>query len=188
MIRQVTAAFISAAAGDNLTFFFNYVTSDGAGFADYAWTELLDSSMAHVAWLFTARTQQTGDTSPGFGLPANDATLDPATTPIIAGGPAWGPLGANSGECFNTGCGYTGWIKSSYQIGAAGNYYVRYGVTNWSDSAFDSGLAFDGLALNDVPIPGGVPEPATWAMMIMGFGAIGASMRRRRQVARVAYS
>ena len=25
-----------------------------------------------------------------------------------------------------------------------------------------------------------VPEPATWAMMIMGFGAVGATMRRRR--------
>jgi hypothetical protein len=27
---------------------------------------------------------------------------------------------------------------------------------------------------------GGVPEPATWAMMILGFGGIGALMRRRR--------
>ena len=29
---------------------------------------------------------------------------------------------------------------------------------------------------------GGVPEPATWAMMIMGFGGVGALMRRRRTV------
>ncbi|MBS0478382.1 MAG: PEPxxWA-CTERM sorting domain-containing protein [Proteobacteria bacterium] len=29
----------------------------------------------------------------------------------------------------------------------------------------------------------GVPEPATWAMMIMGFGAIGFAIRRRRDVA-----
>ncbi|UUR07740.1 PEPxxWA-CTERM sorting domain-containing protein [Sphingomonas glaciei] len=27
-----------------------------------------------------------------------------------------------------------------------------------------------------------VPEPGTWAMMLLGFGAIGASMRRRRQM------
>lgn len=29
----------------------------------------------------------------------------------------------------------------------------------------------------------GVPEPATWAMMLMGFGAMGAAMRRRTRVA-----
>ena len=28
---------------------------------------------------------------------------------------------------------------------------------------------------------GGVPEPATWAMMMVGFGGIGAALRRRRQ-------
>ena len=30
-----------------------------------------------------------------------------------------------------------------------------------------------------------VPEPATWALMIVGFGAIGASLRSRRRVARL---
>ncbi|MBS0362762.1 MAG: PEP-CTERM sorting domain-containing protein [Proteobacteria bacterium] len=28
--------------------------------------------------------------------------------------------------------------------------------------------------------PGGVPEPAAWALMIMGFGFAGASLRRRK--------
>lgn len=32
----------------------------------------------------------------------------------------------------------------------------------------------------------GVPEPTTWAMMLIGFGAIGATMRRRRRVTAVA--
>ena len=30
---------------------------------------------------------------------------------------------------------------------------------------------------------GGVPEPASWALMIMGFGGLGAAMRRRRSLA-----
>ena len=30
---------------------------------------------------------------------------------------------------------------------------------------------------------GGVPEPATWAMMIAGFGLVGATLRRRKAVA-----
>lgn len=33
------------------------------------------------------------------------------------------------------------------------------------------------------PPPGGVPEPATWAMLILGFGLVGSTMRRRRGVA-----
>lgn len=33
-----------------------------------------------------------------------------------------------------------------------------------------------------------VPEPATWAMMVAGFGALGATMRRRRRDPRVTYA
>ena len=40
-----------------------------------------------------------------------------------------------------------------------------------------------GTALTDTNLPGTppVPEPATWAMMLMGFAGIGATMRRRRR-------
>jgi hypothetical protein len=40
-----------------------------------------------------------------------------------------------------------------------------------------------GVSITNFTFPGGgnaVPEPATWAMMIMGFGGIGAVVRRRR--------
>jgi hypothetical protein len=36
------------------------------------------------------------------------------------------------------------------------------------------------LRLGGVSVATAVPEPGTWAMMLIGFGAIGASMRRRR--------
>jgi len=33
-----------------------------------------------------------------------------------------------------------------------------------------------------------VPEPSTWAMMIIGFGALGMAMRRRRVRTTVSYA
>ena len=69
----------SADAGNDLEFFFNYVTSDGSGFADYAWARLLDESFNQVAMLFTARTKATGNIVPGDGMPATEATLSPGT-------------------------------------------------------------------------------------------------------------
>jgi hypothetical protein len=50
-----------------------------------------------------------------------------------------------------------------------------------------TGLADEGYTLQVEPdaLPttggaGGVPEPATWALLILGFGAVGAAARRRR--------
>jgi len=45
-----------------------------------------------------------------------------------------------------------------------------------------------GYVLFDIQntVPGAVPEPATWVMMISGFGLVGGTMRRRRHEASVA--
>ncbi len=71
-----TSVVLSATAGTSLSFFFNYVTSDGAGFSDYAWAELFNSSKSPVALLFTARTEMTGSIVPGTGLPNPLATSE----------------------------------------------------------------------------------------------------------------
>jgi hypothetical protein len=44
---------------------------------------------------------------------------------------------------------------------------------------------FDSFAATEVITPGGgaVPEPATWAMLLAGFGLVGVSARRRRALA-----
>ncbi|MBL8554714.1 MAG: PEPxxWA-CTERM sorting domain-containing protein [Phenylobacterium sp.] len=38
----------------------------------------------------------------------------------------------------------------------------------------------DACAAQPPPPPGGIPEPGTWALMIVGFGGAGAMLRRRR--------
>lgn len=183
---ELLTPIFSAASGDALKFYFQYVTSDGAGFADYGFAELLNGTGSHVAYLFTARTTTVGNTSPGFGLPANDSTLNPATTPINPNLTTWSALGSSSGSCYSGGCGSTGWIQSSYSIATAGNYQLRFGVTNWNDTQFESGLAFNGVTIGDTPVPTGVPEPTSWAMMIGGFALAGGALRSRRT--RVAFA
>lgn len=44
-------------------------------------------------------------------------------------------------------------------------------------------LQLEGIGLETLTPGGVVPEPATWAMMLAGFGAAGALLRRRRVVA-----
>jgi hypothetical protein len=96
---RLVSPLFAAASGDILSFYFNFVTSDGAGFADYGWATLMNSPTTIDAILFTARTQPTGDIVPGFDLPglAPGVVLTPGTSGIIGGGPAWSPLGGSSG-------------------------------------------------------------------------------------------
>ena len=58
---------------------------------------------------------------------------------------------------------------------------------------FTSPNTIDNFAIRDATVTflgvnAPVPEPATWAMMISGFGLVGAAMRRSSKVARVAYA
>ena len=171
----------SAAGGDPLQFSFNYVTSDGAQFADYAWARVLNAGdLSQVALLFTARTQPSGSIIPGFGLPSPDATVSPNNVPIIAGGPSWSPLGGSSGACFSSGCGYTDWVTSNYSFASAGSYVLEFGVVNYLDELYDSGMAFDGITVAGKPITPPVPEPETYALMLAGLALVVGVARRRR--------
>lgn len=38
------------------------------------------------------------------------------------------------------------------------------------------------------PISGAVPEPSTWALMLLGFGVVGAAMRSRKAASKVSYA
>ena len=167
----------SASGSDSLVFNFNYVTRDGAGFTDYSWAQLVPTVGAPIV-LFDARTTPSGDTVPGFGLPPIAVTLVPPSTPIIPGGVSWLPLDPNNSPCFAAGCGYTGWIQASYTP-VAGNYTIQFGVSNFNDEAWQSGLAISGTTIGGVPI-NSVPEPGTLGLLGAGLVGLAKKARSRR--------
>ena len=57
----------------------------------------------------------------------------------------------------------------------AGTYTLTVTGSRGTTGAFGGNVSF-----NQTP---GVPEPATWAMMLLGFGAVGFAMRRRQRPA-----
>jgi hypothetical protein len=87
------------------------------------------------------------------------ATLNLPTTPNGAGNPAC--FGANFCPYSPIGVSFAG-TAMSVDFGGVENQVA------FADITFGSST------------PGGVPEPASWALMISGFGLAGAALRRRR--------
>jgi len=170
-----------------LQFDFNFITSDGTSqFPDFAWAALETTTGTPVALIFSAQTTPTGNTVPGGTLPslAPGVTLIPSTSAIIPGGPVWDQLGISSGTCFGgpgAGCGYTGWSKEDYNITTAGTYQLAFGVSNASDTEFDTGLAYSGVEVNGTPVgpPVGTPEPSTLLMLGSGLLGLAGTLKRK---------
>ena len=66
----------------------------------------------------------------------------------------------------------TGWVLQTVNFGAPVASVLSFAATGTSDSL--------GGYIEDVRLRG-VPEPATWAMMLAGFALLGAAIRRKRQ-------
>jgi hypothetical protein len=81
-------------------------------------------------------------------------------------------------------------FRRSFDVGAA---VTALGVSQYgtSSGAINGSNGFDPDSIAVInyidttppppPMPGGVPEPATWAMMLLGFGGLGATLRHRRR-------
>ena len=193
---KIRSGSFSVAANDQLTLQFNYLSTDGRGYDDYAWARLVDAgSNDTAAWLFTARSTNSarGNIVPGDVLNRQvDNTLPDELDAVLndgnpinfdAAGTNWSPLGGSSGICWDNAntCGPTGWIKSVYSVAKAGSYFLEIGVINWGDEFYDTALAFDFEGLRQtnfsgvtvLPPPAAVPLPGGVVLMSIGLGLIG---------------
>ncbi len=145
------------------------------------------------------RAQPAGNTSAYFGVPGTNAGGDNATidfTGYLASHAAFSTLSFYWGsiDSYNTleliGSGLTGQTvfaggdiynpANGDQSAAATNRRVNFtfgaGETLTGLKLTSTGRAFE---IDNIAVGGAVPEPATWAMMVLGFGLVGASVRRR---------
>ena len=88
-------------------------------------------------------------------------------------------LGSNLLGTFSTASGQDFTARSLTAAVTGGNSYnlIFHGLSQSDNTAF-----LDDVSASVTP-SGAVPEPATWAMLIMGFGLVGASLRCRETAA-----
>lgn len=127
-----------------------------------------------------------------IGGPVNDTTVFRLTFDLTGFNPATAMLSGtfgsdNSAQIFLNGVGTSNF---SLGFGALTAFSLTSGFVsglNTFDIALLNGLgpgAFrvdDFIGSADLAAPGGVPEPATWAMMLMGFFGLGAALRTSRR-------
>ena len=72
-------------------------------------------------------------------------------------------------------------------LGVSEFRYLRLDGTSSGSINGNNGFDPDAVAainyIDTTPVVGGVPEPGAWALMILGFGAAGSMIRRRRALA-----
>lgn len=68
-------------------------------------------------------------------------------------------------------------VDNNKELGIFGNFANgAFGFYNYSQA----NVLYAGLTQQEAPPVPGVPEPATWAMLIAGFGLVGVAARKRR--------
>ena len=124
---------------------------------------------------------------------ATGGDADGLFSDVIVGGAFPNGVGGVDVCLNNNGSSCQGGGGTGLNMGASGNgtFTLDFGATTPTNITLsDFFVRYQSLQVgtgsgtgSQVP---GVPEPATWAMMLLGFGATGVAMRRRRKTATLA--
>jgi hypothetical protein len=95
----------------------------------------------------------------------------------------------DGGASFSTLSDVMSLSKGSGKLTFFADNILEGGLGEWSSGSIAALRVYDGVLgateiakLNEIPfVNNAVPEPATWAMLISGFGLVGSMMRRRRR-------
>ena len=105
----------------------------------------------------------------GYGS-FGDATVDLLVNDVLAGS------FTNTMSLSSAG---SDWQRFTYDFVASGPTAKLTFLSSTALTSSNLGVGLDNVTFDTVG--GGVPEPATWAMMILGFGMAGAAARARRK-------
>lgn len=122
----------------------------------------------------------------GPGGTIDDMTLDGGNS-SVHGFATLGSLPAGATAFLNNGTAGN-IVDFSYSFGSGAVHYSSIPLDFYIDGGGDNGDSFRNIytpnvlaQVSSLANMGAVPEPATWAFMIFGFGAIGGAMRRQRK-------
>ena len=191
--QSYSVSFVAAVASTAITFAFRQDPS----FLNFSNASVVDSTTASGNLLvngdFSAPGSVGTQSPPGWTY----ANIYGATFPgvVVAGGGvgglnSWRDGSVQAYDALSQSIATT--VGDTYSIsfnlnggGSQTGFYSR--VSTNGDVTDTGGNGIDVLAYAQAGLPPpGTPEPATWAMMLLGFGGVGAVMRRRAVKAVVA--
>ena len=148
-------------------------TTDNVGQSDFIlllFNQAVNISSARLTPYDVSATPNDNDALVSYATSAHPFTGSP--TPVALNSALWAALFANdynvSGNMVSpnaTSLNSAGLFGNAWLIGAA-----------WPNPDNND----DGFKLTSINVTAAVPEPSSWAMMLIGFGAMGVALRRRR--------
>lgn len=204
VIAAAAASFMAAGANAQTVNFGPGDPSPGTGYTVINEFTSLSGLSVNDASLVQIKTPP----SDGNGaVPANSFPTGSSYLSVLGGGSAtyslaglnprniqfdWGSIDSYNTLTVNTVNGLTHVIvpgTATFPNAANGNQFAdgtnglfTLMLSNDRVSSVTFASSSNSFELDRFAISGAVPEPATWALMIMGFGAVGGAMRRRSAV------